>query len=93
MQKMSTFDCDVPVPRRWQAEEEQHSLEQQSLKLAQEGLEGCLRHEEESRRAVEQEVARQKGYIGSLRADAANLEETLRQFKAQVRDIMTKRFK
>ena len=67
-----------------QEEEEQHQQQLGALKVAQEGLQGRLRQEEEGKTAAEQEVARQKRCISSLRADIAELDVALRQATSQV---------
>ncbi len=69
---------------RRQQEEEEHMQQLGSLRVAQERLEGRLRQEEEAKAIAEGEIARQKGCIGSMRAEASELECTLHRAHAEV---------
>ncbi|KAA6418428.1 MAG: hypothetical protein FRX49_11588 [Trebouxia sp. A1-2] len=62
---------------RWQQEEEEHRQQLGSLRVAQEHLEGRLRQQEEAKAVAEEEIARQKGCIGSMRAEASEIESAL----------------
>ncbi len=69
---------------RWQLEEEEHRQQLGSLRVAQERLEGRLRQQEEAKAIAEGEIARQKGCIGSMRAEASDLECALHRALAEV---------
>lgn len=69
---------------RWQQEEEEHRQQLGSLKVAQERLKGRLRQEEEAKAIAEGEIARQKGCIGSMRAEASELECALHRALVEV---------
>lgn len=57
--------------------------------VAQEQLQGQLRQGEEAGTIAEQEIARQKGCIGTTRAQIAELEHALQQATSQVRGAVT----
>ena len=59
---------------RWQQEEEEHRQQLGSLRVAQERLEGRLRQQAEAKAVAEGEIARQKGCISSMCAEASELE-------------------
>ena len=69
---------------RWQEEEEEHRQQMGSLRVAQERLEGRLRQQEEAKAIAEGEIARQKGCIGSMHAEASELECALHVALAEV---------
>lgn len=69
---------------RQQQEEEEHRQQLGSLRVAQERLEGRLRQEEEAKTIAEGEIARQKACIGSMRAEASELECALHRAHAEV---------
>ncbi len=64
-----------------------------SLRVAQERLEGQLRQQEEAKAIAEGEIARQKGCIGSMRAEASELECALHQALAEVHFMLVYFFK
>ncbi|KAL0031992.1 hypothetical protein WJX79_010852 [Trebouxia sp. C0005] len=71
---------------RWQQEEEEHRQQLGSLRVAQEHLEGRLRQQEEAKAVAEEEIARQKGCIGSMRAEASEIESALHWALMETKD-------
>ncbi|DBA88771.1 TPA: hypothetical protein ACH3X1_004188 [Trebouxia sp. C0004] len=71
---------------RWQEEEEEHRQQMGSLRVAQERLEGRLRQQEEAKAIAEGEIARQKGCIGSMRAEASELQCAFHRGLAEAKD-------
>ncbi len=69
---------------RWQEEAQEHRQQLGSLRVAQERLEGRLRQEEEAKAIAEGEIARQKACIGSMRAEASELECALHRALTEV---------
>ena len=69
---------------RWHEEEEEHRQPLESLRVAQERLEGRLRQQEEAKAIAEGEIARQKGCISSMRAEASELECALHRALVEV---------
>lgn len=78
---------------RWQEEEKKHRQQLGSLRVAQEHLEGRLRQQEEAKAIAEGEIARQRGCIGSMRAEASELECALDCALAEVPFMLLSFFK
>ncbi|KAL0055118.1 hypothetical protein WJX82_007299 [Trebouxia sp. C0006] len=71
---------------RWHEEEEEHRQPLESLRVAQERLEGRLRQQEKAKAIAEGEIARQKGCISSMRAEASELECALHRALVEAKD-------
>ena len=90
MMSSCTFGVLTPgLACRWQEQEDEHAQQLASLMVAQERLQGQLRQGEEAQAIAEQEIARQKGCIGSTRAKITELEHALQQATSQVHAAVT----